>query len=576
MKTEGVTMVDHARQHPDDEPADDHPVHDADALVPMEHEEKAAPPVDIDDRQGDAHSNEVIEMPETGVDGPAHTSRWADTIDELIPLPQDEPYHDDDAEADDPFDTRDQVDMHLPLGTRDAADEVDDFSTREEVDVDNAPGGTNPDHDSGVADGSAAPDEDHPVNEESGFYGSSFSTTVNPADDVIDDASFTDLGPATAEAPSRVDGTVICPTCGRQTDALRFCGHCGGPLTERRREIAGDTQAERLMNRAASYLEPLALWTRPGGVRAILAIGVLLVLVSLLANSGAMAIIVGASILPAVILYWCRRVDVFEQEPWYYIAGFAIVGVVTGALLGWLGAITTTGAWFDDGVLNFGAAGYGGRFAEAAGNAPFIVWLVCGVIIPIAALAAIIAGPLLMRQTISLRNEVMDGLTLAAAMGGGYAIGTATVFVAPIFGQDGPAISASGWTLTTIGLTILRPLLWTLAGGMIGAAAWRYLLSGKLASALVPAAAGIAAPLLATLLSIQLAPTGLWAEIALGAVVAIAVVVMYQRTLTDAIRQDRGILGADDARVVCPNCQRVTPAGQYCAHCGQELQPAAA
>jgi ribosomal protein L32 len=539
----------------------------------MEHEDKTAPPVDVDDREGRTHSEDVIAMPDASEDATAHTSRWADTIDELIPLPQDEPYHDDDTGADDPFDARDQVDVHVPERTRNAAAEVDDFSTIEEIYVDNAPGGG---RDPQTVD--ALPDEDRPLNNESDFYGSGYSTTTTYTTDagIADDAVFTDVDPDVQAAPSPGEETVTCPTCGRQTDALRFCGHCGGPLTERRREITGDTQAQRLMNRAAGYLEPLAMWSRPGGVRAILAIGALLVLLSLLANSGAMALIVGASILPAVILYWCRRVDVFEQEPWYYVAGFATVGIVVGALLGWLGAITTTGAWFDDGVLNFGAAGFGGQFAEAAGTAPFMVWLVCGFVIPIAALAAIIAGPLLMRQTISLRNEVMDGLTLAAAMGGGYAIGTALVFVAPLFSQEGPTITASGWTLTTIGLTILRPLLWTLAAGMIGAAAWRYLLSGKLVSAVIPAATGIAAPLLATLLSIQLATSGLWAEIALSTIAVIVVGFLYQRTLAEAIRQDRQVLGMDNARVVCPNCQQVTPAGQYCAHCGEELQPVGA
>ena len=101
-----------------------------------------------------------------------------------------------------------------------------------------------------------------------------------------------------------------------------------------------------------------------GAVRAILAGGFLLILFSLLANSAAAALIVGASILPIAILYWCRKVDVFENEPAYIVAGFGIVGAVVGALLGWLGAFTTTASWFDQGVLNFGAAGFGGRFAR--------------------------------------------------------------------------------------------------------------------------------------------------------------------------------------------------------------------
>lgn len=513
------------------------PISDSDALTPVEDELPETPPIDIDERDGETASGEVIAMPDPELgDEQPRRSRWNDTIDELVPLPQDAPYHDSDATAPDPYDARDQVDVHLPPPTGDASDEVDDFSTGEEIDVDNAPGGYNPDHDREEAvEGNNAPDA------------------------------------LTATITAAPTGTTTCPTCGNETDALRFCGYCGGPLTESRREITGDTPMQRLMSRGESVFEPLAHWTRPGGVRAILALGGVLILIALLANSGAMALVIGSAILPAIILFWCRQVDVFENEPWYLVAGFSIAGIVAGALLGWLGAFTAARSWFDEGVLNFGAAGFGGQFAEAAGTAPFMVWLVCGILVPAAALAAIIAGPLLMRQTASLRNEIMDGLTMAAAMGGGYAIGSTLVFVSPLFGQPGPSITTSGWTLTTIGIAVLRPLMWTLAGGLLGAAGWRYLLSGKLSSALVPGVAGMAIPLVATMLSLQLATTGLWAEVVLMVVAVVVAATLYQRTVVDAVREDRRVLGNDNSRLVCPNCHRVTPAGQFCAHCGETL-----
>lgn len=512
------------------------PVHDSEALTPVEDELPEAPPVDIDERDDATTSGDAIALEGTKADDQPHRSRWNDTIDELVPLPKDEPYHDSDATAPDPYDASDQVDIHVPPATGDASDEVDDFSTSEEVDVDNAPAGQNPDHE-------------------------------RESDEPTDAANTSQAFTATAAAV----GTTTCPTCGKSTEALRFCGYCGGPLTENRREITGDTPVERLMSQAATIFEPLARWTRPGGVRSILALGGLLVLVSLLANSGAMALVIGSAILPAIILFWCRQSDVFENEPWYIVAGFSIGGVVVGALLGWLGAFTAERSWFDEGVLNFGAAGFGGQFAESAGSAPFVVWLVCGVLVPVAALAAIIAGPMLMRQAASLRNEVMDGLTLAAAVGGGYAVGSALVFVSPLFGQAGPSIDASAWTLTTIGITVLRPLVWTLTGGLLGAAAWRYLLSGRIMSTLISGPAGIAIPLLMTMLSLQLSTTGLWAEAAIGVVAAIVAAVLYHRTMADAIREDRRVLGNDDSRLVCPNCHRVTPAGQFCAHCGEQL-----
>jgi hypothetical protein len=558
-------MVDIPRERSDEIEDRDDPVEDANALVHVADDSPTPPPLDVDERAGHRHGDTPIAMPaehETGHQAQQEKrSGWNTTIDELIPLPQDEPYHDDDSASADPYDAQDQVDVHVPPATGDAAETVDDFSTEEELDVDNAPGS-----DASNADDTAvienATDVD-PGTEPLSFEGS-------PAEDI---GAGADTGSDTVgTGPTH---STTCPTCGQQTDALRFCGHCGASLTEHRHVVIGDTQVQRLMSRAAGFVEPLTEWTRPGGVRAILAIGAVLALIALLANSGGLALVIGAAILPAIILFWCRRSDVFENEPLFIVAGFSFVGIVLGALLGWLGGFTVSSSWFDEGVLNFGAAGFGGRFAEAAGSPSFMVWLVCGLLVPALALAAIIASPLLSKQFASLGNEIMDGLTVAAALGGGYAIGTAIVFVAPMFGQDGPAISASGWTLTTIGLTVIRPLIWTLAGGMIGAAAWRYLMTGRLRAALIPGVAGIAAPLLSTLISIQVSVAGLWAEVIAGAIIAAATAVLYQRTLVEAVRDDRRVLGNDDSRVVCPHCHRVTPAGAFCAHCGQPVGAAA-
>ena len=126
----------------------------------------------------------------------------------------------------------------------------------------------------------------------------------------------------------------------------------------------------------------------------------------------------------------------------------------------------------------------------------------------------------------------------------------------------------------TIGLTIVRPVIWTLAGGMIGAGAWRYLFTGKLASALAPVGLGVAVPLLYALLSLRAGDDRPLGELLVGLAFAAVIVVLYRRTLADAIVEDRRVLGSDGARVVCPSCHKVTPAGQFCAHCGEELSAA--
>lgn len=551
-------------------------------LAPVPEEEPHAPPVDLDEREGEERSTESIVLPEREeAHDEEYDSSFDNQIDELLPRPQDEPYHDDDEIERDPYNVVDEVDEMMPRPTGDARDEVDDFSTGEELDVETAPlGHSDRDHDHDI-DIDVAGEEnldppgmriDHdPVNDESGFVASTY-TTASAAREISGPDAVTSDAPE-PEPLTAADGTTTCPTCGRQTDALRFCGYCGEQLTEERRGSTATTTRDRLQERATMLLEPLAHWTRPGPVRLIMAAGAVLILLSLLANNGALAIIFGAAILPLILIYWCTELDVFENEPLILIAGFGLASTVIGALIGWLSSLVVTNSWFDAGVLNYGAAGFGGRFAEAAGSAPFIVWLISGILLPVGALAAIIGGPIAMRQTLSLRNEIMDGLTIAAAMGAGFSLGTAIVFAAPMIADGGPASDASGWTLTIIGLTIIRPIIWTLSGAMLGAAAWMYLRSRKLAGALIPAVAGIVAPLLFTLVSIQLHPNGLWPEIIWGILVSVAVALVYRRTLSTARTEDRKVLGNDHSRVVCPNCHKVTPDGAFCSSCGADLSP---
>lgn len=556
--------------------ADDHQDSEEESsLVPIPEEEPHAPPVDIDEREGAVVSDETIALPEhEEPHGDSDDTSFENQIDNLIPTPQEEPYHDDDAAELDPYDVSDQVDEMMPRPTGDARDEVDDFSTEEELDVETARLGTDRrDGDDRTSDASAdgpeAEDDRQPLNNESHFYSFGHRSVEDEGFPNGDDP--TPMPSEGQEASLLPDGTTQCPTCGRQTDALRFCSYCGERLTEDRRQITASSTVGRVQERVEMVLEPLAHWTRPGPVRLIMALGALLILLSLLANTGGLALIFGAAIVPLILLYWCTRLDVFEREPLIIIAAFALGGMVIGALLGWISSLFVANSWFDAGVLNYGAAGFGGRFAETAGTPPVIVWAVSGILVPAAALAAIIGIPIAMRQTLSLRNEIMDGLTITAAMGAGFSLGTAIVFASPMFTNGGPVSDASGWTLTVIGLTIIRPTIWTLSGAMVGAAAWTYLRSGRLGGALIPAVVGITAPLLFSLVSLQLQSSGLWPEILWGILVSIVVGLFYQRTLSAAITKDREVLGQDNSRIVCSNCHRVTPAGTCCSNCGADL-----
>lgn len=558
-------------------------------IVPLPDTESATPPVNIDEREDVPATDTTIELP--GQDEPTETTsdQFENEIDEHLPLPTTDEYHDDDTQADDPYDVDDQVDMTMPVPTREPDTEVDDASTSEEFDVNTVPGKPN-DWDiskdpARVENGGTTvqestpvyvggPSDDDPDHNESDFSPLSYDDDEASSKSRPDPEEMSSERSEPQSAPLHaVSGTTTCPVCGRETDALHFCGHCGSPLTDVRPERSASSFSGRLRERVQHLLEPVAQSTRPGGVRFILAAGGILALLALLANNGALALMIGAAILPLILIFWCVHQDVFEREPIWLLAAFGLAGTVVGAILGWIGSLIVAGTWFDEGVLNYGAAGLGGDFAERAGSPPFLTWSLVGIVFPLLALVAIIGAPVAMRQNVSLGNEEMDGLTLGAIMGAGVSVGTAIVFAAPMLTHSGPVSDASTWTLTVIGLTIIRPLVWTLCGGLLGAATWRYMVSGSLTGALLPAFVGAAGVLVFTFMSIELSTAGLWTEFTWGIFVALVVSFFYKRTMNQAVIHDRQILGQDNSRVICPHCHQVTPAGQYCAHCGEDIAP---
>lgn len=559
-------------------------------------EEDNAPTPDVDHQGDDEETGAWVARPQDD-NQPGRTAGTADRdindeIDEHMPLPVDEEYHDDDSAKPDPYDVGGEVDEMMPRPTGGTMEETDDFSTSEELDVDTAPSAAEhhdeaeeaipledepeSDIDAGPSNADVhtnsfdrvrvmnassslplngtpvyvgSPSGSDPINDESSFYASSYSSSTRDTDSDVDlldrepDRWEGGTGAAPASLlPPEQDGVTTCPVCGRATDALRFCGYCGAQLTTTsQHDYTATSFGGRLEEHAGVLLEPLSRWTRPAPVRFFLLAGAVIVLLALLANNGGLALVFGSAILPLILVFWCLHNDLSRKGPPVVTAGFGVAGTIVGVLIGWLASIVVANWWFDTGTLNYGATGYWGGFAERVGNPPLVVWAVVGIILPLVALGTIVGGPVAMRQVFSFRNEVMDGLTLGAVIGAGYSVGTAIVFASPMVTGGGPDSDAAGWTLTTLGLTIIRPLIWTLSGGMLGAAAWRYLSTGTIGSALVPAAAGVAVPLLFTLISIQLSQAGLWPEFLGGALMAAIASFFFRKTIGQAIRHDRRI-----------------------------------
>ncbi len=305
-------------------------------------------------------------------------------------------------------------------------------------------------------------------------------------------------------------------------------------------------------------------------LRNIVLVATLVVFVLLLLNQAGGALILASAVIPLLIVVALTAHDVFERESPLLLIGVGSIGALAGILLGMIASWVVRSQWIDRGHLNFGAGGFGGHFAP--GPAPWLVWLVVGLLIPAAIIAGLSAAPLLLRRWPQFANEVMDGMILSGTSGAGLAVGLAATFWWPMALGNAPLMNVRDWTLTIIGQAVLRPVVVTLAGTLIGAGVWRYMLDPKASiMVLAPAAGGVLCMLVLWLGSLAVQSEGIWPEFLLTLALAILAFVAYRRTLDLAIAADRATLGDSGSRIVCPACHQVTPIGAFCANCGQPL-----
>lgn len=416
-------------------------------------------------------------------------------LDALLPVPEEssdgKPGHD---QVDGPIDEL----LPAPEGSDSAED---DASTREELEVDTSADGVDdfiPLHNNPSTTASAEPED--PTPPEAG-------STSN------------------ATAPSE---PTACLVCGDIIGDSRFCPACGTEQIPASQFVAG--------------LAPLFMWSRTLPIRITVAFGILLSLFALLADSGTTALIIGASILPIVLLI--RISEEFGgqgKNSWIQAGMMMLVGAAVGLPIAWLATRMVSPSWFEGGVIHFGATGFGGIAVETVGNAPLLVWLTNGILLPLVIILILGAAPGALRTALAMPPREQTGMILSASVAAGYMIGSAAVFYWPLFTEIAPIMSTSEWTLTILGIAVVRPLVWVFSGAMIGAVVWRYLRKTSIPEIALPASIAIGIPICYSLASMAVAPTGLWASSIVGIAFAAAAIYFHMKFRETAINNDASL-----------------------------------
>lgn len=481
-----------------------------------------------------------------------HTFRRGDAddqIDELLPAPSDDGPSEPE-QVDGPMDT-------LLAAPRATANADDDATTREELEVDTSAddiddtipvsAGERLDAHSGESDAgenmmeiggepvawepveeptaSAMDDDDiEPINQDSDFIGSSYRP--EPDDPPVRHSPGAPHTEETVNADAKPAHQ--CSACGEAIGTAPYCPQCGTDQYPH--------------SRLSAILSPLLSWSRPVIIRGVLLAAVALALLALLADSGTYALIISALTIPIVLVVRiAMQVKDHTSTTWLQIGMMALIGLVVGLPLAWFAARMVRRSWFDTGVLNFGAAGFGGNFAEASGVAPFIIWLVVGLLLPIVVVLGIGAAPGALRIVLDSPPRESTGLLLSGAVAAGYVAASAIVFYQPLFNEMAPRMTTSQWTLTIFGLAVIRPLVWVLSGAMIGGVVWRYLRTASPASITIPAVIAISIPLGFSVISLAAGSSGYWAETIIGFGFALMAVFFYHRFMLAAIRNDAAL-----------------------------------
>jgi hypothetical protein len=349
---------------------------------------------------------------------------------------------------------------------------------------------------------------------------------------------------------------VTCPHCDRGVPAGDFCGHCGAHLTSAsvtRRHAFAAVPSESVGHLSIiSTLFPHLQHRQGGAFRWALIAGIAGVVLLAALQLFAPATAASSFLLPTLYLLYLYEVEVYENEPWLVVGATMIAGAVLGY----------TFTAFTGGIVS--RMNLTGDRTSA--------FLLAGVVLPIAAQALMLAGPLFLYMFRSRFREPLDGLTFGAASALGFTLASSlttfwSLIAGPLVGS-GPQLD---WTLRLLRAGILVSLVNASTTALITAALWlrRYdrRRTGRPWQASVAATVAAAVGSQLVLGIVGFAVPNLGIEVVIRSLATLALLlyvrlVIHQALLAEGSEHEIG----PDAQ--CPECHRIVPTMRFCPACG--------
>jgi hypothetical protein len=350
---------------------------------------------------------------------------------------------------------------------------------------------------------------------------------------------------------------MTCPHCGRDVPREQFCVVCGEPLADGGRGYAASPHERWWHPRVVSSIFPHLPRADMRPFRLAL-LGVAAgVVVLCLARLYPLALVAAAVSVPLLFVLYLWDVDVYEDEPLRVAALTVAWGALAGAGLGLASREVASAV----------------SLLQGEPDTHDLVWL--GIVLPLAALALMLAGPLLLlpyRKFDDCLDGVVFGATCASTLLAAEAIANSWSFLQLGLRAAG---DPSLWIPRLLTLGVTMPVL---AAGVAGAtcgAFWLRLRSpmterralGVFGSPLVAVVVAAAALVGASVGELYL---GHWSTLALTAALAAAALVWLRRTIQLGLRQEseEKVVGPP---IECPSCRHETPLHTFCGNCGVAL-----